>query len=143
MEKLDGVFRGGIDIPTLSDLFWEHNRRLKPRYRKRFGQFMEDLVNLQSQGVYLYPVPMDDYLTEIVALRRALATDGVRVLTGTDQPTRERRPGWLLRKIPGIGPKISTDLTNQYGEPIDALIAARNGEISGTLGERLIAAGKE
>ena len=98
--------------------------------------FWGDWLNWQTQGVYILPVPMADYLPRLLVYRRALATSGMRALAGTDiRPPRERARGWLLRRIPGIGPDKSARLINLYGSSMGALVAAQNGDVGLTLGK--------
>ncbi len=130
-----------FDWDELHDLFRVRNRH--QRRKRGFNEIMEDIVNLQSQGVYFFPVAEDGYGEDIAALRRALATPGTRILAGTDQVEHDRKPGWLLRRIPGIGPSTSVKLIAQYGEAIDVLEAARRGDIPGSVGKKLIEAGRE
>lgn len=140
-----------VDIPVLviRDFSWDVMHELfleRNRYQRRkrgFNEIMEDIVNLQSQGVYFFPVAEDDYRGDIAALRRALAGSGTRILAGTDQVEHDRRPGWLLRRVPTIGIKKSAELVERYGTPVDVLLAARNGEIPGVVGKKLAEAGRE
>lgn len=140
-----------VDLPVLvvRDFSWDElhalflERNRHQRRKRGFNEIMEDIVNLQSQGVYWFPVAEDEYRMDIAALRRALAGPGTRILAGTDQAARDRKPGWLLRKIPGIGPAKSAELVKDHGEPTDVLIAARNGDIPGAIGKKLIEAGRE
>ena len=145
------TLRDTVDIPVLiiRDFDWEVLHKLfieKNCFVKRkreFNEIMEDIVNLQSQGVYFFPVAEEDYGMDIAALRRALASPGTRILAGTDQVVQDRKPGWLLRRIPSIGPAKSAELIEEYGEPTDVLIAARNGDIPGSIGKKLLEAGRE
>lgn len=145
------TLRTTVDLPVLvvrdwswdemHTLFQERNRH--QRRKRGFNEIMEDIINLQSQGVYFFPVAEDGYGGEIAALRRALSGPGTRILAGTDQVERERKPGWILRRINGIGPAKSAELIEKYGTPIDVLIAARNGDVPGAVGKKLIDAGRE
>lgn len=132
------VLRGGLDLRVLMDHFWERNGHQAPSRRRGFNMFIEDLVNIQSQGVYLLPVPTDGYLPEIAALRRALGTNGARAVSGTDQIVRERKPGWLLRRIPGIGPAKSAELLETYGSVMGVFRAALSGGIPGAISGKIV-----
>ncbi len=145
------TLRATVDIPVLvirdfnweelHELFQTRNRHLK---RKRgFNEIMEDIVNLQSQGVYFFPVAEDEYGEDIAALRRALTGPGTRILAGTDRVVRDRKPGWLLRRIKDIGKSKSAQLIADHGTSLDVLIAARDGNIPGVVGKKLIEAGRE
>ncbi len=68
---------------------------------------------------------------------------GTRILAGTDQAPRDRKPGWLLRRVKDIGKAKSAQLIADHGTSLDVLIAARNGEIGGAVGKKLIDAGRE
>lgn len=94
----------------------------------------EDLINAQTHRVYLLPVPQHGYLPHIVAARRALSTNGSRIFAGTDLVDRERRPGWLLRRIPSIGVVRSQALVAKYGPPWKVFDAAAKGKVAKDFG---------
>jgi hypothetical protein len=124
------VVRGMADCP----LSFYAAVQLHPKPEEFWG----DWVNWQTQGVYLLPVAMAGYMPELLVYRGALATAGLRALAGTDiHPARERRPGWLLRRIPGIGDERSRRLINLYGSSHGALQAALRGEVASTLGKSM------
>ena len=86
-----------------------------------------ELARLQALGVYVLhgpPAARDSDLTEWVErLRPILSGEKVtQALAGTDKraPT-ERRPGWLLRRIPGIGDKRSQALQKEAGSTFEVL----------------------
>ena len=56
---------------------------------------------------------------------------------------RERLPGWLLRRIPGIGPAKSAELITAHDSVLGVFRAAQDGEINGTLGGKITAAWEE
>ena len=122
------VVRGMVDCP----LSFYAAVQLHPKPVEFWG----DWVNWQTRGVYILPVPMENYLPKLLVYKKALATTGLRALAGTDlHPPRERAPGWLLRRIPGIGPDRSQRLINLYGSSIAALQAALAGDVARTLGK--------
>jgi len=167
----------GCEVKTVSDLIGSHgSRRLHRQLRtlretvdvvclvvrgsmgglekevdafhRNPDEFWGDWLNWQTQGVYLLTVPMEDYLPRLFIYKKALATTGSRVLFGTDlSPPRERKPGWLLRRIPTIGPGKSQRLIKLYGSSLGALQAALAGDVASTLGksveERLCQAAKQ
>jgi len=100
------------------------------------GEFWGDWLNWQTQGIYVLPVPREAYLGHLTRYKKALATTGLRALAGTDlRPPRERQPGWLLRRIPGIGVDRSARLMRLYGSPLGALQAALKGDVESMLGK--------
>ena len=119
------VVPGGFDVKKINESLRVHKRAL----------FWEDLTSLQTLGVYLLPVPRFGYLPYIYQFRRALTTNGYRALAGDDRVQRERAPGWLLRRIPGIGLQKSHHLIDMYGSVFDVFHAARNGGVSETHGQ--------
>jgi hypothetical protein len=122
------VVRGMVDCPL--SFYAAVQAHLKPE------EFWGDWVNWQTQGVYILPVEMEEYMPQLHLYKRAIATTGLRALAGTDlRPPRERKPGWLLRRIPGIGPDRSQRLINLFGSPIAALHAAEEGAVAPILGK--------
>lgn len=130
-----------FDWEELHELFQSENRHA--RRKRGFNEIMEDIINLQSQGVYFFPVAEEEYGGDIAALRRALASPGTRILAGTDRPPRDKKLGWLIRTVKDIGKAKSAQLIADHGTSLDVLIAARNGEIPGAVGKKLAEAGKE
>jgi len=117
-------------------------------FHRKPDEFWGDWANWQTQGVYILPVPMEGYLPRLFVYKKTLTTTGARVLFGTDlRPPRERQPGWLLRRIPKIGPATSQRLINLYGSPLGAMQAALAGDVASTLGkaveEKLCQAAKQ
>ena len=103
---------------------------------RRPDEFWEDWVNWQTNGVYILLVPLENYLPQLLLYRKALCTTGERVFKGTDlRAPRERRPGWLLRRIPGIGPKKSAEAIDTFGSTIAVFEAALRGGVSPMLGK--------
>ena len=97
-------------------------------------RLLEDLVNAQTQKVYLYLVPRHGYLAHIGPLRRALSTSGTRVFAGDDRRDTERQPGWLLRRIPGIGAVRSAALIKRFSTPNGVFKAAVKGKLRAEFG---------
>ena len=87
-------------------------------------------------GVYILPISDDDEeaLEEMRYYRKALAGSGARGMQGTDSPKKDRQPGWLLRRIPGIGPKKSEELLLKYGTVHNVF---NSEDIPGALGKRI------
>ena len=101
-------------------------------------QFWADWVNWQTRGIYILPVPMEDYLPRLLAYRAALATTGTRALAGTDQrPARDEAEGWLLRRIPGIGAVKSAALLAEYGSSFDVFNEARQRRVAAKFGKSI------
>ena len=113
----------------------------------RPNEFWEDWVNWQTNGVYILHVPLDNYLDRLLLYRKALCTTGERVFKGTDlRAPRERRAGWLLRRIPTIGADRSKRLITAFNSTWGVLQAARAGKVAPLLGpavERKILAALE
>ena len=103
----------------------------------RPSEFWEDWLNWQTNGVYVLLVSTENYLARLLLYRKALATTGERVFKGTDlHAPRERRPGWLLRRIPGIGPKKSAEAIAAFGSTGGVFEAAKaRGLVAGILGK--------
>ena len=100
------------------------------------AEFWGDWVNWQTQGIYLLPVSWEEYMPDLLQYKKALATTGLRALSGTDlRPPRERQPGWLLRRIPGIGSDKSAKLLARYGSSLEALRAAEYGQVAEHFGK--------
>lgn len=97
-------------------------------------RLLEDLVNAQTQRVYLYLVPMYGYLSYIGPLRRALSTSGTRIFAGDDRRDTERHPGWLLRRIPGIGAVRSAALIKRFVTTHGVFQAAVKGRLRAEFG---------
>lgn len=101
-------------------------------------RFWEDWVHLQTRGVYILPVPPDSYWFEVGQLRHALSKNSARIFAGTDQrPPREQRPGWLLRRVPGIGPVKSLALLGEFGSTSEVFTAAMSGNVHKKFGQSL------
>ena len=136
------TLRAVTDLPVLIirktdsiSVNWEVELRLND---KEYPQFWEDWVHLQTNGVYILPVRFRGYGKAVQALRGALSKNSARILAGTDQrPPRERRAGWLLRRIPGIGSVHSKALMDNYGSPFAALQAAIRGRVATKFGKSL------
>lgn len=120
------VMRAGLDMG-------EYHALAVSRLREPM-EFWEDLTSLQTLGVYLLPVPRTGYLPFLFSFRRALATNGYRAVAGDDRVQQERRPGWLLRRIPGIGPQRSQELTTKFGRPWQIFQAAVKGKVAPEFG---------
>ena len=109
--------------------------------------FWSDWANMQTQGVYIFLAPLEPYIGLVWEWRKALATPGTRVLAGTDRRVpRERRPGWLLRRIPTIGADRSTRLIKAFESTAGVFQAAELGMVAPLLGpavERKILAALE
>ena len=134
------ILRDGINVYSIDALVQEGHPRP--------WEFWEDLTSLQTQGVYLLPVPLEDYWPWLEMFRSALSQSGARCLAGTDRRvSRERQPGWLLRRIPGIGPDRSKRLVAEYGSSLGALIAAKGHRVGTKFGkfieEKLCQAGRQ
>ena len=110
-------------------------------------EFWEDWLNWQTNGVYILLVPRENYLNWLLTYRKALSTSGERVFKGTDlRAPRERRAGWLLRRIPTIGVVTSARLIAEFKNTWGVLQAARAGKVAPLLGpavERKILAALE
>jgi len=129
------VLRGGLGVHSTVCAWGALEEEVDAAHPKP-DEFWGDWLNWQTQGVYILPVTLECYLPRLLVYKRALATTGSRVLFGTDlRPPRERQPGWLLRRIPGIGPDRSQRLINLYGSSIAALQAALAGDVGSTLGK--------
>ena len=92
----------------------------KPYKPVNWEQLWAEIVGWQIAGVIYIEVPESDkgVLRYIVNLKRMLSSTNpvARSLAGTDKrPPRERRPGWLLRRIPAIGPTVSVRLIEHFG----------------------------
>lgn len=99
-------------------------------------QFWVDWLNWQTQGVYILPVPTERYMERLLMYQKALCTTGERVMKGTDlRPARDNGEGWLLRRIPGVGPDRSAKLIEVFGTSLDALAAAGSGRVAEILGK--------
>ena len=134
------VLRGGLDVLSLYAMV--------SVWHPRPWEFWEDLTGLQTQGVYLLPVPLTEYWPWLKMFRKAVSASGARCLAGNDRrESRERQPGWLLRRIPGIGPDRSKRLVAEYGSSLGALIAAKGHRVGPKFGkfveEKLCQAGTE
>ena len=114
---------------------------------RRPNEFWEDWANWQTNGIYVLLVPLENYLPELLLYRKALCTSGERVFKGTDRRApRERRAGWLLRRIPTIGEVTSARLIAEFKNTWGVLQAARVGKVAPLLGpavERKILAALE
>jgi len=118
------LIRGEIrDIVTYSygreKLLWTY-KELAPLY--------EELARWQMLGaVVLHGPDAPDAVPAYLDGMRKVLSGGRNVLvaiSGTDQEQpKERRPGWLLRRIPGIGAKTSVKLHNAAGSTLTALSA--------------------
>ena len=102
---------------------------------RRPHEFWEDWVNWQTNGLYILLVPPENYLDRLLLYRKALCTTGERVFKGTDlRAPRERKPGWLLRRIPTIGADRSARLIAAFDSTWGVLQAARAGKVATLLG---------
>lgn len=79
----------------------------------------DELVRLQALGVYVVQGPLvDEAIPSWVERMRQIfaGADILRAVAGTDKKeSHERKPGWLLRRIPGIGMKKSTEMHAKAG----------------------------
>lgn len=100
--------------------------------------FWLDWVGWQTQGVYLLGVASENYLAQLLYYRKALATTGLRALAGTDRrEPRERAPGWLLRRIRGIGPVQSARLLAKWPNTMAVFEAALDGRVATEFGHAI------
>lgn len=117
--------RGGCDIDVLQELVAEqasHAKRWRPR------EFWADMnVRYQAMGVWVVDVPDDDKLVRdwLIRCKEAWLGEPSRAVVRRESQPRERRPGWWLRRIPGIGMSISQDMHQQYGSTFETQVAAR------------------
>ena len=119
-----------LDVAWLAEAVGEQCRRP--------DLFWGDWANWQTQGVYILPVPAEEYLPELRVYQAALATNGARVLAGTDRHKEQaRQPGWLLRCIPDIGRVKSAALLARFGSVMAVLSAAERGEVRKEFGQAL------
>lgn len=134
------VLRGQTNVDYLADLFYDYTQHIPISKRRNFESFLEDMINIQTQGVYIVSVPEEGYLHHLYTYRRAFTTQGYRALAGTDQVMRERKSGWLLRRIPGIGPKHSAALVKAYKSSWGVFKAAKAGKLTGALARNILKA---
>jgi hypothetical protein len=124
------VLRGGLDPVWLDE-------RVEGGHRRPAGLW-EDLTSLQTQAIYLLPVPLWGYVRYLRMFRNAILTNGARALAGSDlRAPQERQPGWLLRRIPGIGAVKSAALLAEYGSTEKVFKAARSGRLAKFAGPAL------
>ena len=131
------VVRAGLDPDLITQLIREKNERQAVRRTRPPADFWEELTHWQTLGGYLLPVPRTGYLPYLYNLRRALVGGAVKAIAGTDLVERERRPGWLLRRIPSVGPKRSRQMIEEYGDSWGAFVAAKEGTLADKFSENI------
>ena len=94
----------------------------KPYKPVNWESIWMEIVGWQMAGVVVMEVPESDrgVLRYMASLKIILSAENpaARSLAGTDnRPPKERRPGWLLRRIPSIGPAASQQLMDNLGSP--------------------------
>ena len=132
------TLRRTVDVSCLIIRYAFHDLDALVGQLRRPHEFWEDWVNWQTNGVYILHVPLDNYLDRLLLYRKALCTTGERVFKGTDlRAPRERRAGWLLRRIPGLGPKKSAEAIAAFGSTMKTFEAAVRGDAARVLGKSL------
>jgi len=115
------------EIPTLTT--YNAGREKVTWDRAGLTPLFEELARWQMLGAVVLHGPENpaDVPPFLLSMQKVLS-GGRNVLVavaGTDQkPDRERRPGWLLRRIPGIGAKTSVTLHKAAGSTLIALSAS-------------------
>ena len=95
---------------------------------ERCRDLWQELSRLQSAGVYILHGPyLDEDIPAWICEQRSVLTerDTLKALAGTDKrPPKERKPGWLLRRIPGVGMTLSQRLHKALGSTQKVLRAS-------------------
>tara|TARA_R110000824_G_scaffold396640_3_gene598377 strand:+ start:3927 stop:4604 length:678 start_codon:yes stop_codon:yes gene_type:complete len=91
----------------------------KPYKPVNWERIWLEVVGWQMAGVLVLEVPESDggVLRYMAGLKQIINSTNppARALAGTDvRVARERRPGWLLRRIPTIGPSASNKLMDNF-----------------------------
>ena len=91
----------------------------RPYKPVNWEQLWMDIAGWQIAGVIVLEVPDSDAgtLKYLTRLKNLLSSENppARALAGRDRRVQsERRPGWLLRRIPTIGPSASTKLMAKF-----------------------------
>ena len=91
----------------------------KPYRPVNWERIWMEVVGWQMAGVLVLEVPESDggVLRYMAGLKQIISSTNpsARALAGSDmRVSRERRPGWLLRRIPTIGPAASNKLMDNF-----------------------------
>ena len=107
----------------------------RPYRPVNWEQLWMDIVGWQLAGVLVLEVPDTDAgtLKYLTRLKNLLASENppARALAGTDRKqVNERKPGWLLRRIPTIGPTASIKLMDRF-KSVRKVFSAEEGDLRG------------
>ena len=97
---------------------------------------LQAIIGLERHGVLVLPLPTASLPARLwlASYRDGFAGDGWQALAGYDRPPQDRQPGWLLRRIPGIGRIHSGKLVATFGTTEAVFAAARAGAVRPHLG---------
>lgn len=128
------LVRRGFDAALVAKLI---TREAKFSRGWKGAQLWEDLIRYQSLGMFIIDAADTDRAVKrsLGFAKSALGGSPVRAVARREAGPKERKPGWLLRRIPGIGLKTSSNLYEQYGTTIACLLGSSDG--SWTKSERL------
>lgn len=109
------MMRKGIDMGTLGQLVADEEHHA---YRWSGRDMWADLaIRYPQLGVYVVDVPDVDLSVKmwLKTFKTALLAGPERAVARREGGSKERKPGWLLRRVPKVGPTRSTILIEQYG----------------------------
>lgn len=107
------LLRRGFDPASVDALI-----KKEARYSKGWkgNKLWEDLIRYQCLGIFIIDAADSDRAVKksLGFAKSALGASPVRAVSRREAVPKERKPGWLLRRIPGIGVKTSSTLHEQY-----------------------------
>ena len=124
------LMRRGTDMGVLVQLVADAEHHAK-RWSGR-DMWSDIHIRYPQLGVYVVDVPDVDLSVKmwLKVYRAALLTVPERAVIRREKGPKERQPGWLLRRVPKVGPTRSAALIEEYGSTGAVLDAVRNGGVS-------------